>query len=137
MNKDLVIKLLKVAYILDNSGFIKEANNFDNIVQKIVVSQSSNTKQLEDKLFNLMHKSGMVDKFGSFDTPSYTLENLNEYWFGKVQPAFNIKDPIIAQWLSNKYLVYKKSILKYTKERQDVDNRNIVQRFLGTKKYNF
>lgn len=41
MNKDLIIKLVKVANNLDEMGFSKEANHLDKIASKIVVSFTS------------------------------------------------------------------------------------------------
>lgn len=130
-------EIVNIANILDRSGFIREANVLDSIAKRVVTSQSNNpvqnpvqrnpnaplnTKELNSKLFKLMNRLGWVSREGAI-IPIMGLVDFQNFWFEDVQPAFNIKDPAVAQWLTSKFLEYKKSLLKSAKEEQDKYNK--------------
>ena len=137
MKKEILKEIVNIANILDSSGFIKEANVLDSIAKRVVISQSNNpvqnpnqrnpnaplnTKELNSKLFKLMNRLGWVNREGAI-IPIMGVDSFQNFWFGDVQPAFNIKDPAVAQWLTSKFLEYKKSLLKSAKEEQDKYNK--------------
>ena len=137
MKKEMLKEIVNIANILDRSGFTKEANVLDNIAKRVVISQSNNpvqnpnqrnpnaplnTKELNSKLFKLMNRLGWVNREGAI-IPIMGLVDFQNFWFEDVQPAFNIKDPAVAQWLTSKFLEYKKSLLKSAKEEQDKYNK--------------
>ena len=130
-------EIVDIANILDSSGFIKEANVLDSIAKRVVISQSNNpvqnpnqrnpnaplnTKEMNSKLFKLMNRLGWVSREGAI-IPIMGVVDFQNFWFEDVQPAFNIKDPAVAQWLTSKFLEYKKSLLKSAKEEQDKYNK--------------
>ena len=130
-------EIVNIANILDSSGFIKEANVLDGIAKRVVISQSNNpvqnpnqrnpnaplnTKELNSKLFKLMNRLGWVNREGAI-IPIVGVVDFQNFWFDEVQPAFNLKDPAVAQWLTSKFLEYKKSLLKSAKEEQDKYNK--------------
>ncbi len=146
MKKEMLNEIVNIANILDRSGFIREANVLDNIAKRVVTSQSNNpvqnpnqrnpnqnpvqrnpnaplnTKELNSKLFKLMNRLNWVNREGAI-IPIMGLVDFQNFWFEDVQPAFNIKDPAVAQWLTSKFLEYKKSLLKSAKEEQDKYNK--------------
>ena len=135
-------EIVNIANILDRSGLIREANVLDNIAKRVVISQSNNpvqnpnqrnpnqrnpnaplnTKELNSKLFKLMNKPGWVNREGAI-IPIVGVDSFQNFLFDEVQPAFNLKDPAVAQWLTSKFLEYKKSLLKSAKEEQDKYNK--------------
>ncbi|MFM1756615.1 MAG: hypothetical protein RL621_1588 [Bacteroidota bacterium] len=137
MKKEMLKEIVNIANILDSSGFIREANVLDNIAKRVVTSQTNNpvqnpnqrnpnaplnTKELNSKLFKLMNRLGWVNREGAI-IPIMGLVDFQNFWFEDVQPAFNLKDPAVAQWLTSKFLEYKKSLLKSAKEEQDKYNK--------------
>ena len=137
MKKEMLKEIVNIANILDSSGFIKEANVLDGIAKRVVISQSNNpvqnpnqrnpnaplnTKELNSKLFKLMNRLGWVNREGAI-IPIVGVVDFQNFWFDEVQPAFNLKDPAVAQWLTSKFLEYKKSLLKSAKEEQDKYNK--------------
>jgi len=137
MKKEILKEIVNIANILDSSGFVKEANVLDSIAKRVVTSQSNNpvqnpnqrnpnaplnTKELNSKLFKLMNRIGWVNREGGI-IHNVGLVDFQNFWFEDVQPAFNIKDPAVAQWLTSKFLEYKKSLLKSAKEEQDKYNK--------------
>jgi hypothetical protein len=137
MKKEMLKEIVDIANILDSSGFIKEANVLDSIAKRVVISQSNNpvqnpnqrnpnaplnTKEMNSKLFKLMNRLGWVSREGAI-IPIMGVVDFQNFWFEDVQPAFNIKDPAVAQWLTSKFLEYKKSLLKSAKEEQDKYNK--------------
>lgn len=180
MNKDLIIKLVKVANNLDEMGFSKEANHLDKIASKIVVSFTStgiykddinqyknlylNKKYdeadkfvysvLDSKVYNKEQKEAFMHQvsginylsFGNFDQEwsndhlsqllkkgnfkfdadgtlniATNINDFTNYWIQNIQPGFS-DDSDVKEWLTNKFLIFKKSLLAKKKKAKEAED---------------
>ena len=87
------------------SAFIDQAAAIRNSIYG-----NLNDNLLNDKLAMVLKTSpynlsqGVI--YGTEDTKGFT-----DYWMSSVQPVFEIDNPNIAKWISNKFLIYKKQLL--------------------------
>jgi hypothetical protein len=89
----------------------------------------------EDKLTNLLNASPFTPIKPGVLSADTDLKEFTDYWINNIQPKFidNTSDPRYVKWLSNKFLLYKKSVLqaqKRNKEEED-SGKNWWQRTFG------
>ena len=78
----------------------------------------------EDKLTDLLNASPFTPIKPGVLSADTDLKQFTDYWINNIQPKFidNTSDPRYVNWLSKKFLLYKKSVLqaqKRNKEQED------------------
>ena len=63
---------------------------------------------LNNKLYNLLVSKDMID---SNQNPNYKLVDFRDMWMREIYPEFDTENRNIANWLTNKFNLYKTKIL--------------------------
>ena len=75
----------------------------------------------EDKLTNLLNDGGFTILQPGVLDPYTDLKLFTEYWISSIQPKFS-NDFRIKNWLSKKFLLYKKSVLQAQKRKKEQED---------------
>ena len=78
----------------------------------------------EDKLTNLLNEGGFTILQPGVLSPYTDLKQFTDYWINNIQPKFsdNLSDPRYVNWLSKKFLLYKKSVLQAQKRKKEQED---------------
>ena len=78
----------------------------------------------EDILTNLLNEGGFTILQPGVLSPYTDLKQFTDYWINNIQPKFsdNLSDPRYKNWLSKKFLLYKKSVLQAQKRKKEQED---------------
>ena len=78
----------------------------------------------EDKLTKLLNEGGFTILQPGVLSADTDLKQFTDYWINNIQPKFidNTSDPRYVNWLSKKFLLYKKSVLQAQKRKKEQED---------------